>query len=99
MILNFTFFFSSENTEKAKEELDRWNTILGDKEYICGKNFTMADVFLYPLIAFIIRLGGTFSGQGALKKYYDRVSERQSIKDTWPPHWKEGEGPGFLSDL
>lgn len=79
--------------------MDRWNTIIGDKEYLCGKSFTMADVFFYPFLAFLVRAGATLSAQKSLKKYYDRVSERQSVKDTWPPHWKESEGPGFLSDL
>ncbi|XP_045165868.1 glutathione S-transferase A-like [Mercenaria mercenaria] len=88
-----------ESTKKAKEELDRWNTILGDKDYLCGNDFTMADVFFYPYLALLVRTGASLSGHPALKKFYDRVSKRPSVQATWPPHWKESEGPGYFSDL
>ncbi|XP_045164907.2 glutathione S-transferase A-like [Mercenaria mercenaria] len=88
-----------EGTKKAKEELDKWNTMLGDKPYLCGNDFTMADVFFYPFLAMMVRTGATLSGFPKLKEYYDRVSERPSVKATWPPHWHNSEGPGFLSDL
>ncbi|XP_045165511.2 glutathione S-transferase A-like [Mercenaria mercenaria] len=88
-----------EKTDNAREELNRWNTILGDKDYLCGSKFTMADVFFYPILAFLVRCGTKLTNQPALKKYYDRVSERPSVQATWPPHWKESEGQGQLKEL
>ncbi|XP_060577393.1 glutathione S-transferase A-like [Ruditapes philippinarum] len=91
--------YLEEHTEKAKEELSRWNTILGDNDYLCGKEFTMADVFVYPVLAFLIRSGAKLPNQPALMQYYKRVTQRPSVQATWPPHWKEGEGKPILSDL
>ncbi|XP_060577398.1 glutathione S-transferase A-like [Ruditapes philippinarum] len=91
--------YLKEKTVKAKEEIDRWNTILKGKDYLCGSKFTMADVFFYPYLALFVRSGAKLADQPELKRYYETVSKRPSVQATWPPHWKEGPGPGTLSDL
>ena len=72
---------------------------LEGKDYLCGSKFTMADVFFYPLLAILIRMGATLSAYPALKKYYDKVTSLPSVKSTWPPHWNDGPGPDHLAML
>lgn len=76
-----------------------WLQGLVGKDYLCGSEFTMADVFFYPFLAFLVRSGATLSAFPELKKYYDKVSARPSVQATWPPHWKEGPGQDILSAL
>jgi glutathione S-transferase len=89
--------FVSENVAKAKEELDRWNKMLVGKEFLCGNEFTMGDVFFIPFLAILKRLGATLSGHPELNRYYDSICGRPSVQATWPPHWKEGPGPDLLN--
>lgn len=88
---------TKENVAKAKEELDRWNKMLVGKEFLCGNEFTMGDVFFIPFLAILKRLGATLSGHPELNRYYDSICGRPSVQATWPPHWKEGPGPDLLN--
>ncbi|XP_048461531.1 glutathione S-transferase A-like [Rhincodon typus] len=62
---------------------------LGPGSYIAGKNFTMADVMLFPQVAFAVRFGLSTDKYPKLMEYYMKVKERPSIQASWPPHWKE----------
>ncbi|XP_033726695.1 glutathione S-transferase A-like [Pecten maximus] len=81
------------NIEEAQKELAIWEDKLklSDGDFICGKDFTLADVVLFTFLATVVRFGSSLGKFPALKSYYDRLRERPSIKASWPPHWSEGE--------
>ena len=64
------------------------------KSFLAGNDFTMADVYFFPYLAFAVRMGMDIEKYPNLKAYYEKVCGRPSIKATWPPHWKE-EPPKF----
>eukprot|EP00914_Ancora_sagittata_P001365 GHVO01003593.1.p2 GENE.GHVO01003593.1~~GHVO01003593.1.p2 ORF type:complete len:121 (-),score=18.43 GHVO01003593.1:91-453(-) len=69
----------------------------GKEKYLAGSSFSMADVVLFPYVAFFVRLGLQLdNGFPALKEYYERLCKRPSIQKTWPPHWKEAAAPSQL---
>lgn len=89
--------------QKKKElnvEIARWEAYLVQQrsKYLSGNEFTMADVIFFPQLAFPVRMGYPLEKFPKLKEYYDLVKERKSIKDTWPPHWKNSPNPNHLSD-
>jgi glutathione S-transferase len=59
----------------------------------------MADAVFFPQLAIGIRmhpkLSKTFPLMG---DYYNRLSQRKSIQDTWPPHWKEVGGQDLFDE-
>ncbi|KAL4225931.1 hypothetical protein ACF0H5_013919 [Mactra antiquata] len=86
-------------TEDAKAELKVWNGYLEGQDYLCGDQFTMADVFVFPQLAFFKRSGASFADFPNLNKYVDKIQSRPSVEATWPPHWKDSKGPDILKDL
>jgi len=85
------------------EELAVWEGYIkaqGDGGYLVGKNFTMADVFVYPYIAFAVRMGLNLQANlPSMASWYDRITERPSVQASWPPHWKDSEGKSMLADV
>ncbi|XP_062582103.1 glutathione S-transferase A-like [Saccostrea cucullata] len=76
--------------EALKEELQRWEGYIEKtKGFVADSNFTMADVYFYPFLAFGKRWGLELEKFPNLKAYYDKMSARPSVKSTEPPHWKE----------
>lgn len=75
-----------------RDEMAIWEKRMGESGYpfVCGSSFTLADVILFPYIAWIARLGGDMEKYPTLKAYYDRLLQRDSVQNTMPPHWKEG---------
>jgi glutathione S-transferase len=61
--------------------------------YLAGETFSLADVALYPLVAFGVRcklrLDERYPRLGA---WYAAITERPSVQKTWPPHWRGTEG-------
>ncbi|KAL5014676.1 hypothetical protein ScPMuIL_008946 [Solemya velum] len=87
---------------KAREEIGRWESYLkknDEGDFLAGKVFTMADVFAFPLFAICVRFGLQLEKFPSLSAYYKRLSERPSIKSTWPPHWSEGPGQSAMSQI
>ncbi|XP_073668761.1 glutathione S-transferase A-like [Paramisgurnus dabryanus] len=84
-------------------ELKLWNGYLekmGKGSYLAGKNFTMADVVCFPVIAYFPRLSCPKERCPRLMEYYEMVKDRPSIKASWPPHWLENpEAESKLKDL
>ncbi|XP_046546349.1 glutathione S-transferase A-like [Haliotis rubra] len=79
--------------EAVREELKLWEGYLAASGgYVVGSNFTMADVYFFPFVAFGVRLGLDLSKYPATAAYYDKVKDRPSVKATWPPHWADGPG-------
>ncbi|XP_035665585.1 glutathione S-transferase A-like [Branchiostoma floridae] len=67
--------------------------------YIAGKDFTLADTSLFPMLAFVVRnqlpLKERFP---CLASYYERLKERPSVKTSWPPHWQTTPAPDLMKD-
>ncbi|XP_048247836.1 glutathione S-transferase A-like [Haliotis rufescens] len=83
--------------EDVRTELKRWEDYLAASGgYVVGSNFTMADVFFFPYVAFGVRLGLDVSKYPAIGAYYDKVKDRPSVKATWPPHWADGPGDSSI---
>lgn len=59
------------------------------KAFVAGPDFSMADVWFYPFIAFSVRMGLELEKFPNMKAYYDKVTARPSVQKSWPPHWKE----------
>ena len=88
--------------EALKAELERWELYVGgeDNEWLVpAASFSAADVAVAVLVLAIVRFGASLDGFPKLKKYASKAAERPSVASTWPPHWKQGEGPGFLKGL
>ncbi|XP_069106436.1 glutathione S-transferase A-like [Argopecten irradians] len=79
--------------EGAKKELEIWEGKLKKSagEFICGETFTLADVVLFVFVATAVRFGNNLANLPTLRTYYDTLSNRDSIKASWPPHWKDGD--------
>ncbi|KAK3087199.1 hypothetical protein FSP39_003049 [Pinctada imbricata] len=78
----------------ATAEIQIWEGYLKeDGDYICGNDFTMADVILFPYVAVWIRLDLNKEKYPNIYKYYNKVAPRKSVQDTWPPHWNESGPP------
>ncbi|XP_067666036.1 glutathione S-transferase A-like [Haliotis asinina] len=83
--------------EDFREELKLWEGYLAASGgYVVGSNFTMADVFFFPYVAFGVRLGLNLAKYPAISAYYDKVKDRPSVKTTWPPHWADGPGDSSI---
>lgn len=80
------------NKEKLIAELKLWEGYLekmGKGSYLAGKNFSMADVVCFPVIAYFPRLQCPKERCPRLMEYYEMVKDRPSIKASWPPEWLE----------
>ncbi|XP_072528229.1 glutathione S-transferase rho [Salminus brasiliensis] len=89
--------------ENLATELKLWESYLekmGKGSYLAGKNFSMADVVVFPYIAYFPRFGLRKERYPRLMEYYELVKERPSVKASWPPHWLENpKGQDTLKDL
>ncbi|XP_064414470.1 glutathione S-transferase rho [Latimeria chalumnae] len=91
------------NKEALKADLQFWEGYvekMGKGSCIAGKNFTMADVMLFPQLAYAVRFGLSQNQFPHLLDYYNLVKERSSVQASWPPNWKENpQGTDTLKDL
>ncbi|XP_076437717.1 glutathione S-transferase A-like [Babylonia areolata] len=86
----------------ATEELRRWEDYLkeeGPGSYLVGKDFTMADVVIFPSLAFAVRLQLNLAPFPQLKAYYGKVMDRPSVKVSTPPHWAGSTGKDFFEGV
>uniref|UniRef100_A0A8C4ZCH5 Glutathione S-transferase rho n=1 Tax=Gadus morhua TaxID=8049 RepID=A0A8C4ZCH5_GADMO len=70
--------------EALTAELKLWEGYLeklGAGSYLAGKNFTLADVVVFPCIA--------YKNYPRLAGYYGLLKERPSVKTSWPKNWLE----------
>uniref|UniRef100_UPI0037E73296 glutathione S-transferase A-like n=1 Tax=Semicossyphus pulcher TaxID=241346 RepID=UPI0037E73296 len=82
------------NKEALTAEVKLWEGYLQGtcKDSGCclaGKNFSLADVAVYPSISYLFRFGLCEERYPKLAGYYNCLKERPSIKSTWPPTWLE----------
>lgn len=88
--------------EELATELKLWEGYLNKMDagsYLAGKNFSMADVMVFPNIAYVFRFGLSAERYPRLSEYYSLLKDRPSIKTTWPAHWLEGPGQELLKDV
>uniref|UniRef100_A0A3Q1EBB4 Glutathione S-transferase rho n=1 Tax=Acanthochromis polyacanthus TaxID=80966 RepID=A0A3Q1EBB4_9TELE len=77
------------NKEALTAELKLWEGYLKKTDCcLAGKEFTLADVLVFPVIAYMFRSGLSSERYPALGKYYNSLKDRPSIKATWPPTWQ-----------
>uniref|UniRef100_A0A8C5FGA3 Glutathione S-transferase rho n=1 Tax=Gadus morhua TaxID=8049 RepID=A0A8C5FGA3_GADMO len=78
--------------EALTAELKLWEGYLeklGAGSYLAGKNFTLADVVVFPCIAYVFRFGLSEKNYPRLAGYYGLLKERPSVKTSWPKNWLE----------
>ncbi|MET0279623.1 MAG: glutathione binding-like protein [Steroidobacteraceae bacterium] len=85
---NLSGLFRPEVPEEAKAlarqaALARYTFIdqsLGNKPYLTGEHFTVADAYLYVTISWLPRIGVDISGLPTLKAFYERVRARPAVQ-------------------
>ncbi|XP_052325104.1 glutathione S-transferase rho isoform X8 [Oncorhynchus keta] len=85
------------NKENLATEIKLWEGYFQKVEvgsYLSGKAFSLADVIVFPVIAYAFRFGLSTERYPRLGAYYDMVKDRPSVKATWPPHWLENPQGG-----
>ncbi|XP_018546306.1 glutathione S-transferase A [Lates calcarifer] len=90
------------NREALAAELKLWEGYLqkGPGPFLAGKTFSLADVTVYPGIAYLFRFGLSEERYPKLAEYYNSLKDRPSIKASWPPTWKENpQGQDTLKDI
>lgn len=76
------------------EETARWNGFVSPEGFVVGGALTLADVLLFPLVAFAVRCGwDPSSACPRLHAWYLAMCERPAVIDSWPPHWHGTLGP------
>ncbi|KAM9384026.1 glutathione S-transferase A-like [Pholidichthys leucotaenia] len=75
------------NKDALREELKLWENYLQKGNFMAGKSFTLADVVVFPLVAYGFRNGLCQERYSNLARYYNELKARPSIKTTWPPTW------------
>ncbi|XP_047461408.1 glutathione S-transferase A-like [Mugil cephalus] len=90
------------NREALVTELKLWEGYLlnvAAGSYLAGA-FSLADVIVFPNVAFAFRFGLSVGRYPKLAKYYSLLKDRASIKTSWPPHWLAcSQGYNTLKDL
>ncbi|XP_070532811.1 glutathione S-transferase A-like [Ptychodera flava] len=110
--LMFYFFRNKDNIDEAKvgqlkaalkDEVLIWEGYLkelGGDSFIAGKDFTLADCCLFPIVAVLVRQGMDLDKSVPnLGKYYKTVKERPSAQASWPPHFKESPNQDRFKDV
>uniref|UniRef100_A0A4W5J844 Glutathione S-transferase rho n=1 Tax=Hucho hucho TaxID=62062 RepID=A0A4W5J844_9TELE len=91
------------NKENLAAEIKLWEGYFQKMEvgsYLAGKAFSLADVIVFPVIAYAFRFGLSTKRYPKLGAYYDMMKDRPSVKATWPPHWLENpQGGDSLKDF
>ncbi|XP_040045698.2 glutathione S-transferase A [Gasterosteus aculeatus] len=90
------------NREALTAEVKLWEGYLskGPGPFLAGKTFSLADVAVYPSIAYLYRFQLSEDRYPKLAAYYNSLKERPSIKTSWPPTWLETpDETGKLKDI
>ncbi|XP_041810799.1 glutathione S-transferase A-like [Chelmon rostratus] len=90
------------NREALTTEFKLWEGYLqkvAAGSYLAGA-FSLADVIVFPNIAYAFRFGLSVGRYPKLAKYYSLLKDRPSIKASRPPHWVASpQGYDTLKDL
>jgi len=88
--------------EALSAEMKLWEGYLqkASGSYVAGKSFTLADVMVFPGVAYLFRFGLNGERYPKVTEYYNFLKERPSIKVSWPPTWLEDpEAKDLLKDI
>ena len=73
---------------RVREHLSLLERTVADSEYLVGDRFTLADIYLLPILFYISRMpdtGEAFVAGTHLRRYYDTHASRPSFIRTVPP--------------
>jgi glutathione S-transferase len=73
---------------KLREMFGILDRVLGQRPYLAGPDFTLADMFLLPLIYYLKQMpesGELLTASPNLTAWFERVSDRASARETVPP--------------
>nr|XP_057903215.1 glutathione S-transferase A-like [Doryrhamphus excisus] len=89
------------NRQDLTVELQLWEGYLakGPGPFLSGKTFSLADIVVFPILAFAIRFGLKADRYPKLAAYYNALKARPSIKATWPPTWKGSQAEDILKGI
>lgn len=87
--------------DKIFIELQRYNSWLETTKFIATDEFSFADCVLIPFLGVMIHNGADFKGMRLLNlnDYYHRISEMETFKNTFPPHYKESTRTSKIPDF
>lgn len=72
-----------ERVDAVVEELQRWDAYVGDGPFLCGDQFTLADIAVFPLLMHFEVLGYDFAKHTpALGAFLDQCKLRPSVVET-----------------
>ncbi|KAJ8322067.1 hypothetical protein KUTeg_000538 [Tegillarca granosa] len=71
----------------------------GEGRFICGDEFTMADVYLFTHLALCVRMGLDITKYRMLSEYYNRIKRRESVQKSWPPDWEDTPNLTFMTGI
>ncbi|XP_077362677.1 glutathione S-transferase A-like [Festucalex cinctus] len=79
------------NKEAVGAELSLWEGYIckGPGPFLAGKSFSLADVIVFPSIAYAFHYGLCPERFPKLAQYYKMLKDRPSIKKTWPAVWTD----------
>ncbi|CAN9503804.1 unnamed protein product [Ophioblennius macclurei] len=91
------------NKETLITEIKLWEGYLSKlppNSHLAGPSFSLADVTVFPTVAYLFRFGLSAERYPKLGEYYALLKERPSVKATWPPLWHENpQGQDTLKEL
>ncbi|XP_061520326.1 glutathione S-transferase A-like [Phycodurus eques] len=81
----------ARNKEALRVELKLWEGYFGKGSgpFMAGKSFSLADVTVFPYIAFAFYHGLCPDRFPKLAQYHSMVKDRPSVKKTWPTVWQQ----------
>jgi maleylpyruvate isomerase len=72
-----------EQVDALLEELPRWDAYVGDGQFLCGDQFTLADITVFPLLMHFEALGYDYSKRTpSLSAFMGRCKARASVVKT-----------------
>ena len=95
-------YYTDEMVKKKVDdfynEIKLWDSYITHGNLISDK-YSLGDVCLFPVIAFMVRLGFEMPQLKNLNEFYQNNLKRESIINTWPPHWKESKNKTIFNKL
>uniref|UniRef100_A0A672H624 Glutathione S-transferase A-like n=1 Tax=Salarias fasciatus TaxID=181472 RepID=A0A672H624_SALFA len=93
----------TRNKQALTTELNLWEGYLSKllpNSYLAGPSFSLADVTVFPTVAFLFRFGLSAERYPKLGEYYALLKERPSVKASWPPLWHDNpQGHDKLKEI
>lgn len=77
----------AESVEKAKQALAVLDGLIGSGTWLAGEEFSLADAHMAPIIDYLRQIPegeAALAGAGNVTRWWQAVSQRDSVKDTVP---------------